>query len=211
MIEKTEQDTIGLLVHSYNNFLAGMMGFTELSLMEVEQEDVRERLELVLTSGKEAVTFGKQLLSLTSRLQVILKPVHLLSILEEVASGNHVEFINEGLASDTQVKSDAQWFWHCIESLCQFSRQFIFDKEDKELKLKISLVNDKLEINLFGNSLKLNEEQAERIFEPFYSSRHLLGGKDVGIGYIKGFVLQMKGDMTWSEEKGFVIELPLVN
>lgn len=213
MLDKSEQDTIGLLVHSYNNFLAGMMGFTELSLMEAEQEDVRERLELVLASGNEAVVFGKQLLSLTSRLQVTLKPIHLLNIIQEVASGNNVEIINEGVEQNTKVNSDTQWLWHCLESLFQFCKQYsemnLETGVNPELAFRIGVDQETVSISLNGKGLNFSEEQAENIFEPFYSSRHILGSKDVGVAYIRGFIIQMNGDMRLDREKGFVIEVPL--
>ncbi|MDH5434928.1 MAG: hypothetical protein OEY19_13375, partial [Gammaproteobacteria bacterium] len=54
------EDTIGLLVHSYNNYLSGLIGFTELAILESRQDEVTEKLEVALESGVDAVTFGKQ-------------------------------------------------------------------------------------------------------------------------------------------------------
>lgn len=206
MVDKKEQETIGLMVHSYNNFLAGMMGFTELTLLDVENDDVRERLELVLSSGKEAVTFGKQLLSLTSRLQVALKPVSILNILEEVATANNVALGGEKIEGAVKVNSDVQWLWYCLESLCQFCTKI---SDGTSLAFHIKRNEQQLVIQISGESLSFDDEQVDRLFEPFYTSRHLLGSKDVGIGFIRGFVLQMKGEMKWDNKKGFVILLPL--
>ena len=56
--QQQAEDTIGLLVHSYNNYLSGVLGFTELALMECNQEVVKERLSLAMDSGNDAVING---------------------------------------------------------------------------------------------------------------------------------------------------------
>ncbi|WP_196138320.1 HAMP domain-containing sensor histidine kinase [Aliikangiella sp. G2MR2-5] len=199
-----DKDTIGLLVHSYNNYLAGMMGFTELSLMEVENEEVKDRLELSLASGKEAVVFGKQLLSMISRLQAQFKPVDLVPILKEIANGNGFSFETE--LSKAEVASDVQWFWYCLESLCRFCRAF---SPECQLCFRLTQEEKHFYLQLESAGVSFNEEQKTKLFEPFYSSRMLLGSKDVGLAFIKGFVEQMKGRLEWREEQGFEFYLPL--
>ena len=207
MSKSTDEDTIGLVVHSYNNFLAGMMGFTELSLLEVEQDDLKERLELVLSSGKEAVVFGKQLLSLTSRLQVAMKPVEVMAIIKEITNADNIELVKEFEDQSVTVKSDAQWLWYCLETLCQFCKKL---SQSDSMAMTVKLDGDQLIIELNDKALELSQEQSEKIFEPFYSSRHMFGTKDVGLGFIRGFISQMKGEMIWDDERGFVMTLNCV-
>ncbi|MCW8879653.1 MAG: hypothetical protein OQK51_21545 [Kangiellaceae bacterium] len=206
-----DEEGIGLLVHSYNNFLAGMMGFTELSLLETEQDDVKERLELVLSSGKEAVVFGKQLLSMISRLQSVFTDVDLNKIINEISAAHQIEMDYQIPNQSMVVESDAQWLWYCFESLCQFCKAY-----NREARLSISVTHqgayqDKklLKLCFVSEGLMFAKQEQETLFTPFYTSRHLLGKKDVGLAFVKGFIEQMKGEMSWNEEEGFVVVLPL--
>ena len=37
----SNDDLMGLIVHSYNNYLAGIMGYAELALLECDNNDVQ--------------------------------------------------------------------------------------------------------------------------------------------------------------------------
>ena len=177
--------------------------------METEQEDVKERLELVLSSGKEAVVFGKQLLSMISRLQSVFTEVHLDKIINEIAAAHHAELDCQISDQSMVVESDAQWLWYCIESLCQFCKAY---NQGADLSFSVALVDsapNQLRLSLQSEGLTFDEQQQAKLFTPFFTSRDLLGKKDVGLAFIKGFIAQMKGEMTWHETDGFVVVLPL--
>lgn len=204
-----DEQGIGLLVHSYNNFLAGMMGFTELSLLETEQDDVKERLELVLSSGKEAVIFGKQLLSMISRLQAVFTDVDLNKIINEISQAHQIELDNQMQHQSMIVESDAQWLWYCVESVCSFCEAY---NKGAGLSIVVSnQIQSQLKLSFVSDGLTFDKQQRDKLFTPFYTSRDLLGKKDVGLVFVKGFIEQMKGEMSWNDTEGFVIILPLKN
>jgi K+-sensing histidine kinase KdpD len=205
------EDTIGLLVHSYNNYLSGLMGFTELALMECEQPVVKERLDMSLDSGKEAVVFGKQLLSSISRLQVGLKPVCFAQIVEQLAKEDIVLADHISSMDEIFIKTDLNWFLYCLKSIIIFSRDYAkqLKLDSNKVELSANQDSDTVEITI-SSKLNFSEEEVRQLFNPFYTSRTLLGQKDVGLSMVKGFVTQMKGNIKWQANKGFVMTLPLI-
>lgn len=209
MSEKNKQDyeeTIGLLVHSYNNFLAGMIGFNELAQLECQQTEVAEKLELSHESAMQAVDFGKQLLSAVGRLQVRLTPLSLQEILEDFCSVNQVELEWLDNCDDIQIKTDSDWFRRCLKLIVEFCRNFT---GQNQISCRVSLKDDQVLVCLNNQTMSFSSKQQAMLFEPFYSSRTLLGSKDVGMAVVRGFAGQMKGSIEWNLEKGFAIALPL--
>jgi len=200
-----QDEFIGLLVHSYNNHLAAMMGFTELSLLETEQEEVRERLEMVLESGNQAVILGKQLLSMISRLQVRFVPIDLVALLEEISKAHQLDFDNQIKQGKVLVDSDAHWLWYCLETVCQFCSQLA---SQTQFSWQLSHQQQGFRLLLNFSQSPLTAEQREALFTPYYSSRQLSGGKDIGLAFVKGFVEQMQGKLTVTEQ-GLEFYLPV--
>ena len=214
MDNSSDQDTIGLLVHSYNNYLAGIMGFTELALMDCEQAELKERLQLGLQSGKEAVLFGKQLLSSVSRLHVQLASVDLAELVRHFVAADPAASLalacsghNDGPGVDgpVWVRSDREWLLYCLGAIVQFCRDF---SADCKISLKLTGTDALAQLVIFATPLALSKEEARFLFQPFYSSRKLLGQKDVGLAKVKGFAEQMKGQLSWDETSGFMLTLP---
>ncbi|TQV84558.1 sensor histidine kinase [Aliikangiella coralliicola] len=220
--QKQNQDSIGLMVHAYNNFLSGMMGFNELALLECEQSEVEERLQMALSSGKKAVIFGKELLSSISRLQVVISPVEILSTLKSVSSESKCPIDIQIDEKMLFVNAETEWFKHCLTSLVGFCRDYLAshhssqDKSDTQnfdggdIEMSVLRQDDELIITVNSTELSFDEEQQENLFVPFYSSRNLLGQKDVGLAMIKGFLIQIKGTFEWQEDKGFLLKMPVV-
>jgi|GEM_PF-2206751 len=212
------EDTLGLLVHSYNNYLSGLMGFSELALLECQQDVVKERLGMALESGYDAVTFGKQLLSSIGRLQVALKPVCLNKILKQLSNDPDkltINFIDLNEKDECLIKTDQKWFLYCLQSLLIFCDDFSKLKatnavDSNKVSLTVSESKELLEITLFAG-FQFEPEQIECLFNPFYTSRTLLGKKDVGLAMLKGFIQQMKGNIEWQNGKGFLLTLPKLN
>ncbi len=208
-VEQQSQETLGLLVHSYNNYLSGLMGFTELALLECNQDIVKERLNLAMDSGKDAVIFGKQLLSSISRLQVKFIPVDLKVLIAELGKKSDFLTVNED-EFDPQmtwlINTDKNWFVFCLNYLIEFCQDY---SKDKNIIINLSDASSFYLIQV-QSKFKLEEEQQKMLFSPFYSSRVLLGKKDIGLAMFKGFILQMGGTINWNEQQGFLIEIPKV-
>jgi len=214
------EDVIGLIVHGYNNYLSGIMGFTELALLDCDQNETSERLQSTLVSTSQAVNFGKQLLSSISRLQVSQQALALLPLLESLCQKLDCRLLVDNKFAGV-VNTNQQWFESCMTSLIQFCRDYINNRnlkgpekkssEPSEISLKVFCEEGTVKLYLLTPGILLSDKQDTHLFEPFYSSRTLLGQSGVGLAVVKGFMRQMKGDLVWLPEHGFEISLPLVS
>jgi len=214
------EDIIGLMVHGYNNYLSGIMGFTELALLDCEQNETSERLQSTLVSTNGAVTFGKQLLSSIGRLQVSRQELALLSLVQSLCQKQDCQLLVDKEFAAV-VSTNRQWFESCLTDLIQFCRDYSKTKkavgteqkssEQAEISLSLFCEEDKIKLRLLIDNLQLSDEQQTHLFEPFYSSRTLLGQSGVGLAMVRGFMRQMKGDLVWLPDQGFEISLPQVS
>lgn len=202
--EQRFQDTIGLIVHSYNNYLSGLMGFTELAQMECQQDVVNERLDMSLDSGKEAILFGKQLLSSIGRLQTHFKVIELVPLCQQIAQQYGCNFNQNEYVESFCIKTDSDWFSYCLKSIVEFCRDFF---KNSDMTIRLAVCQNDIHIRLISPSMNLTTEQVTNLFLPFYSSRVLLGKKELGLAVVSGFVGQMKGSIKWLDEGGFLIQV----
>ncbi len=204
-------DEIGLLVHSYNNYLSGIMGYSELALLECEDEDVKARIESGLISGREAVDFGLQLLSCVSRAKTQSKIYSVNQLLRPFIQSNDL-VLDDKQTVPAKIKVDSTWFLKCLQMLVNFvTKMQSKDANGKTNFPHLILTVDKqsLVMQLTGEGIQLLPEQEKLLFQPFYSSRHLTGDKSLGLAVVEGFILQMSGSIEWHNEQGFEITLPL--
>lgn len=207
-MEKSAQDLLGLIVHSYNNFLSGTIGFSELAKMESGDQNVQEKLDLVINSGEDAVDFGRQILASIGRLQVEFKPVDFLALLKQLCDEYSIELNDKLTTKDYCVLSDQQWLMRSLKEVFEFLKNM---DDEPNLHCSVESNDNKIVVILSVDDLLLNVSDTEKLFHPFFSSRKLLGNKNMGLAYVQGFIAQMNGDISWDNELGFVIALPVAS
>lgn len=209
-------ETIGLLVHSYNNHLAAMIGFTELAILESEQDSVKRKLNFSLASGNEAAQFGRQLLSSVARLPDAFSKVSMNHIVASIPS-LMLEELPKKIGSAI-IQTNLSWFSYCLQMLIDFSMSVILNNVKQPVA--ISQPSDySIQIVVYCPSLSLSAQQQAQLFHPFYSITNLTDevftvdflkqNKGVGLAVVSGFVEQMKGQIRWVEGKGFVLNFPI--
>ena len=206
----SNDDLMGLIVHSYNNYLAGIMGYSELALLECDNNDVQDRLNLSMESGIDAVHFGKTILASLGRLQVPMQDLSLFEIIQSVGKKHQQLVIESDLVAleNIKIKTDTQWFEECLLDLVEFFNSA--DKVDKpQLSCIVNEQNNLIVIRINNAELMLSEQDASQLFDPFYSSRKMTGKKDIGLAKAYGFFTQMKAVLSWKNGQGFVLEIPI--
>jgi len=210
-IDDTDVDEfLGLLVHSYNNHLAAMMGFTEIALLESEQKSLQNRLSTVIASGNDAVILGNNVLASIGRLQMQISELGVLSLVDKIKKlSNVILTVSPNIEPKLTIKTQLVWFMDCIDDLCKFVQGY--SKQDV-VKIAIELKEMErtkfVEIRIKSN-IVLTEVEAEQLFKPFYSSRQLLDTKDLGLAKAKGFFGQIQSKLCWKNSKGFILQLPV--
>ena len=219
-------DFTGLLIHSYNNYLSSMMGYAELALLECNDDNAGERLNKSLESGISAVHFGKSILASIGRLQIDSSPVKFKSWLSSFIQTMQSDFdenelfIENFVRDDVRIMVDEFWFTECCADLIRFLLAF---DENSDLTFTAELhrydtqsskndgqLTEKVVICIYSENIELDDKQSEWLFTPFYSSRLLLGDKDIGLAKVKGFLEQSGASIEWDNDSGFNIEFPVL-
>ncbi len=214
----TLDDVTGLLIHSYNNYLSSMMGYAELALLECKDEKVEERLNKSLESGISAVHFGKTILASIGRLQVKRSEVNFNAWFTSFIELLQADFeddelvVESSVPEDVEILTDFSWFTECCVDLIRFLLAFDA-KADLTFSSEVERVDNEdiifINININSKQIELDEKQQEYLFTPFYSSRILLGEKDIGLAKAHGFFEQIGTSLEWDNESGFTIKIPI--
>ncbi len=77
----------GGIAHDFNNILGAMLGYTELAMMEADEEGRQKDLSEVLNACKRAAELVKQILSFSRKSDVETKPINAGYIVKEVRAG----------------------------------------------------------------------------------------------------------------------------
>jgi len=202
------EDQIGLLVHSYNNYLAGIMGYSELASLENNNKEVQEFLTQSQKSCKEAVYFSKTLLASLGRLQVRLQNESLIGLLQSVSKTVNSLALNSDFSESLSVNTNADWFKDCIGDLIDFLK---IKNTQIRMTAKISENRNTAMVEIKADLVELAENDLKCLFDIFHSSRVMQGTKDVGLAKAYGFFSQMNAMLSWKNGVGFTLQLKLAS
>jgi len=205
-------EQLGLIVHTYNNLLAGMTGFTELALLHNSDSQMEELLGNSLHSGEDAVHFGKTLLASIGRLQISterLKLSHLVDALDKLSINLR---ISNKVNKEVELQTDIEWFVECFIEMASFLVvlvESVNERADLTLVISENEQNSQVKISLFSEVPPLESKHQTAMFEVFYSTRKMFGKPGVGLAKVKGFFEQTGAKLDWIEGQGFMVQFPL--
>lgn len=207
---KIDGETLGLLVHSYNNHLAAMMGYTEISLLDCSDDSSREKLALSLEAGEKAVALGNDVLASIGRLQVTMEFVSIETLVAAMKKIEDICFepenLDEPIYKTLKLQANLKLLLECLNELIDFAR---WQTQDKVIKIQIETKSDTLKLNILADLIVFNEKDLRCLFDPFYSTRILKGTKDIGLSKVKGFLTQINANVEWKNGVGFSVSIPL--
>jgi len=199
---------LGLLVHSYNNHLAAMMGFTEIALLECKQKSMRDKLNTVVSSGIEAVDLGNDILASIGRLQIKMSQIEIECLVEEIRTIKNASLSHSvNLEPKPTIQTNLIWFKDCIGDLVEFVNSYA-KQADTKIFIELKSENKVVEIRI-KSDIELTDVESQNLFQPFYSSRQLLDTKDLGLARAKGFFGQMHSTLCWKNNQGFFLQIPM--
>ena len=225
----------GGIAHDFNNLLTTIMGYTEIILMQVDQESpLRSGMEEIKKASNRAAHLTRQLLAF-SRKQII-QPV-VLNINHEVAEMDRMlrRMIGEDIDLVTilepelwKVKFDPGQLDQVLMNLAVNAK----DAMPEGGKLTIETANMDLDetytrrhgvemktghfvmIAVSDTGMGMDEETQSHIFEPFYTTKEKGKGTGLGLSTVYGIVKQHGGFIWVYSEPGrgttFKIYLPKV-
>ena len=224
----------GGIAHDFNNILAGMIGYTELALHDVQDmPPTKKKLDRILEAGGRATELVKQILSFSRSQERKTAPVSPYLITKEVlkllrASLPATIEIKQSLNSKSTVMADETNIHQVLMNLCTNAGYAMKDFGGTlTVKLEDVVLSEKevaqfegmqpgafLKISVEDTGCGIPEDIRDRIFDPFFTTKTLGEGTGMGLAAIHGIVNQTGGTMDFHSEVGkgsvFNVFLPTI-
>ena len=134
---------------------------------------------------------------------------------EDLASRKMIELLYEADSSD--FKGPGQWFDEGIIDKVVYnllSNAFKFTPEQGTIHVRVTMKDDRAEININDTGKGIPPDEVARIFERFYSeSKEFYSGTGIGLSLSKRLIDLHKGDIKVKSEPGkgstFIVSLPV--
>ncbi len=216
------------VVHEINNPISGILNLLLLiqkmtadMKLEGEQGQKLERyLKLMETETRRISRITSNLLSFSRESKIEMQPLNINQLLEEVI------FLNSNFLKINQIKLhkdlDAtlpdlvgdgeklkQVFMNLILNACEAMQP----KGQGLLTIETRQTNNKIEVLLKDTGVGVDQEDINRLFDPFFSTKSQSKGVGLGLSVAYGIVQQHCGSMDLKSEPGegtaVVVTLPL--
>ena len=225
----------GGIAHDFNNVLSGIIGYTEIMLLNEPDGTVRKKqLQQVLSGGRRAKDLVKQILAFSRNTQSEKKPFELHELVEEVLALLRVsipvviELQHDILRDCGKVLADPSQFHQILMNVFT-NASHAMEKTGGTLKVTahpIDTLPDKLknsglntqssfvEICISDTGTGIEEDVLDRIFDPFFTTKEKGKGTGMGLSVVYGIVKNMEGtilvDSTVGVGTTFSIYLPTI-
>ncbi len=230
-------ESLGLLsggiAHDFNNILSSILGYTQLTLEDLEGDSVQaQNLREILKLGDRAkniiaqiLTFNVNSLLKKEKVDIGLIVIEVIKMLEvTIPASVKIRYNQPKLPC--YVYADAGEMHQLIMNLCK-NAILAIDSVSGTVWIRLSEVecaiktaerlNSKeneqyIQIIVSDNGCGMNEEVKKRIFEPFFTKRGSNGGTGLGLSLVQAIVHKMEGSIKVHSEIGkgstFTILLP---
>ena len=225
----------GGIAHDFNNILSAVIGFTELSLLDVPQgSQLQANLQHVVSAGQRAKKLIRQILTFSRQSNPETQPVQLRLIIQEAvellrASLPATIEIKHVIQSDAFVMADPSQLHQVVMNLCtNASHAMQPDGGILELDLcdrRIDAGNrdyfpdmmpgSYIELVVSDTGLGMSPQTLRRIFDPFFTTKDKGQGTGMGLAVVHGIVKTFKGGIEVQSKIGegttFRVLLPTVD
>jgi signal transduction histidine kinase len=204
-------ELLGNVVHSFNNYLSAMMGFSELALLDVDAtHPAYGQLQTVLESGQQAVQFTRDLLASGGRAVLQKKTFALNSWLRAQLESHDIPLAQQ--EAECAIEADAEWLARGLETAIAFLREGEPSVITAELSVchftqaaaaAMSIHAGRYAVLcLRDRGRGLDGKHLLPLFTPYYSSKIVRGRKGLGLSPLEGVLRQHGGASLALAEAG---------
>jgi PAS domain S-box-containing protein len=232
-----KMDSIGNLAggiaHDFNNILSAIIGFTELTLDEVDKGSIAEdNLREVYSAGRRAKDLIQQILMFARQSEEKVKPIQVAPIVKEVlkfiksSTPSTIE-IKQEILSDSFIIGNPSQIHQIMMNLCT-NASYAMGEEGGVLEIKLqditideiqdrknlnAKIENYMELRVSDTGPGISAETIGKIFEPYFTTKAPGEGTGMGLAMVHGIVANYGGKITVNSrlDQGtiFTIYLPV--
>jgi signal transduction histidine kinase len=226
-IEQSKDDLITNVSHDIRTPLTSIIGYLGLLKSSELNEDQAKYIKIAYDKALQMEALAEDLFEYTTlrsstNNKLVLAPLHVNSMLEQVAAGFELEAEKKNITfnvvtrpRDLVIDADAKMIVRMLNNL--ISNALKYGHGATEINLIANKVNNKfVELRVENNGEQIPKKSLQKIFDRFYrveSSRNLkTGGTGLGLAITKSIVDLHGGTIkcqSTSELTSFIIQLPL--
>lgn len=225
----------GGVAHDFNNCLASILGYAEILKQQLDNPDLAEFADKIISSAERSGNLTKQMLSFSRKRKLSLCAVDIhQQILEtwdlvKVSIDKRVTLDLNLDAQECIVNGDKSQIQNALLNLALNARDAMPNggvltittevenrKTESSTKLGFTCCKGKyIKISFRDTGHGINQSDILRLFEPFYTTKPVGKGTGMGLASVFGAVEQHKGCIDVESEVGvgscFMIYMPLNN
>lgn len=220
------------IAHDFNNILTAVIGFTELSLREVQgNEKICANLDQVIKAGRRAKDLIRGILTFSRQKELEFSPVRIQTILKEVlkllrastpADINITEDIDENCEA---VMADATQIHQIVLNLYTNAVQAMKEGGTLSVSLKSCrhnpndalqpqiILKNCVELRVTDTGQGIEDTIRDNIFDPYFTTKAPGEGTGMGLAVVHGIVTSHGGTISVRSKPGhgsqFTVQLPV--
>lgn len=226
-IEQSKDDLITNVSHDIRTPLTSIIGYLGLLKSSELNEDQTKYIQIAYDKALQMKALAEDLFEYTTlrsstNNKLVLAPLHVNSMLEQVAAGFELEAEKKNITfnvitrpRDLVIDADAKMIVRMLNNL--ISNALKYGRRATEINLIANKVNNEfVELRVENNGEQIPKKSLQKIFDRFYrveSSRNLkTGGTGLGLAITKSIVDLHGGNIkcqSTAELTSFIIQLPL--
>ena len=213
----------GGVAHDFNNLLTVVLGNADILLRRIEdQPNVVKHLTAIRAAADKGQTLTRQLLAFSRRQQLNPSVVDLNGLIRDFLPLMR-QAVGEGVAIELELGAeplhamvDPTHLETALLNLAVNARDAMDSDGVLTIRARRAVGDDGAavgEIRVSDTGSGMSAEVADRVFEPFYTTKDIGRGSGLGLSQVYGFVAQSGGrvevDSTPGEGAAFTLTLPL--
>jgi signal transduction histidine kinase/ActR/RegA family two-component response regulator len=214
----------GGIAHDFNNILAGIMGYAEIVLRDLDEQQAPKscnNLRNILSAGERARRLIERILTFSRQSEGKRQPVNLALTLEDVLQLIRVSLpstitIEQHIHDTGTVLADPIQIHQLFMNLCT-NAGHAMKKDGGTLVITLDThhldadftanhpeltVGDYARIQIADTGQGIPEHLFDRIFDPFFTTKRKGEGTGLGLSMVHGIVTAMHGLITVDSQEG---------
>jgi len=199
----------GGVAHDFNNLLAAIRNSIQLAIDDTPKElDVRQDLELALSTTERAARLTGQLLSFSRREAPLMDIVDLASLVHDMlpllrsSVPAQVDLQVHAAPAGARVLADRGQLEQVILNLVLNARDAMPEGGTVTIAVGANDTGTHSTLTVADTGVGMDEATRQRIFEPFFTTKPLGEGTGLGLAVVYGVVTQAGGTVRAESVKG---------